>query len=105
MNTIPGFKKIEALSLGIVLPVFLSGYTVLLLLNSEAVFWGRSSNVIYQGYSAFLVSALWFGVSGLLAGHFCLRQYRVLRPARRRAFMWVSSFLVLVGLASAILLI
>ena len=42
MDTIPRFKKIEALSLGIVLPVFLSGYTVLLLLNSEAVFWAVS---------------------------------------------------------------
>lgn len=105
MDTIPRFKKIEALSLGIVLPVLLAGYTVLLLLNSEAVFWGRSSSVIYHGYSAFFVSSLWFGVSGLLAGHFWLRQYRVLRPARRRALMWVSSFLVLVGLASVILLV
>jgi|TARA_R110000851_G_scaffold11529_1_gene40353 hypothetical protein len=105
MDTIPRFKKIEALSLGIVLPVFLSGYTVLLLLNSEAVFWGRGSSVTYQGYSAFLVSALWFGVSGILAGHYWLRHYRVLRPARRRALMWASTFLVLVGLVSAIFLV
>lgn len=105
MDTIPRFKRIEALSLGIVLPVLLSGYTVFLLLNSQAVFWGRSSSVIYHGYDAFLVSALWFGVSGLLAGHFWLRQYRVLSPARRKAFMWVSSVLVLVGLVSAIALV
>ncbi len=105
MDTIPRFKKIEALSLGIVLPVFLSGYTVLLLLNSEAIFWGRGSSVTYHGYSAFFVSSLWFGISGLLAGHFWLRQYRILTPARRRAFMWVSSVLLLVGLASAILLV
>ena len=69
MDTIPRFKKIEALSLGIVLPVFLSGYTVLLLLNSEAVFWGRGSSVTYQGYSAFLgvmvISGVWKQVEGV----------------------------------------
>ncbi|MFB2706064.1 hypothetical protein [Marinobacter shengliensis] len=105
MDTIPRFKKIEVLSLGIVLPVLLSGYTVLLLLNSEAVFWGRSSTVIYQGDSAFFVSLLWFGVSGLLAGHFWLRHLRLLRPSRHRVLMWASLILVLVGLASAISLV
>ena len=105
MDTIPRFKKIEALLLGIVLPVLLSGYTVLLLLKSEAVFWGRSSSVVYQGDSAFFVSLLWFGASGLLAGHFWLRHYRLLRPSRHRLVMWASSLLVLAGLASAIFLV
>ena len=105
MDTIPRFKKVEALSLGIFLPVLLSGYTVLLLLNAEAVFWGRSSSVIYHGYSAYFVSSLWFGVSGLMAGHFWLRHYRLLKPSRHRALMRASLFLVLVGLASAILLV
>lgn len=40
MDKIPRFKKMEVLLLGIVLPVLLSGYTVLLLLSSEAVFGG-----------------------------------------------------------------
>lgn len=105
MDTIPRFKKFEALLLGIVLPVSLSGYTVHLLLKSEAVFWGRSSSVIYEGDSAFFVSLLWFGASGLLAGHFWLRQYRLLRPSRHSIVMWVSSFLVLAGMASAIFLV
>tara|TARA_R110000822_G_scaffold184653_1_gene323944 strand:+ start:296 stop:625 length:330 start_codon:yes stop_codon:yes gene_type:complete len=104
MNRIPLFKKVEALALGITVPVLLIGYTIFLLLTNEAVFWGRSSTAVYHGISAYLVSLLWFGVSGLLVGHFCLRTYHLLRRSSHKVFMWVSAILSSVGLVSAIVL-
>jgi hypothetical protein len=104
MNRIPLFKKVEALALGITVPVLLIGYTIFLLLTNEAVFWGRSSTAVYHGISAYLVSLLWFGVSGLLVGHFCLRTYHLQRRSSHKVFMWVSAILSSVGLVSAIVL-
>lgn len=105
MNNIPRFKKVEVLVLGVVLPVVLISHTVLLLSNADAVFWGRGSNAVYHGSGAYLVSLLWFGVAGLLIGHFCLRTYQIFSPANHRMLMWVSAILVLVGLVSAIVLV
>ncbi|WP_207389364.1 hypothetical protein, partial [Marinobacter halodurans] len=102
---IPRFKKIETLTLGVFLPLVLIGYTMLLLSGAEAVFWGRSSTAVYHGYSAYLVSLLWFGVAGLLIGHFWFRNYRVLTRANHKMLMRVSAILVVVGLVSAIVLV
>lgn len=104
MNRIARFKKVEAFTLGIAVPVVLISYTVMLLLTNEAVFWGRSSTVIYHGFCAYLVSLLWFGAAGLLVGHFYLRTYRLLRQASHKMFMWLSAIFVLVGLVSGIML-
>ena len=42
------YQKVEVAVLGLIAPVLLLTYTILLLLSGEAVFWGRSSTVIYH---------------------------------------------------------
>jgi len=105
MESIPRYKKVEAIFLGIFVPLALVGYTIYLLAQFEAVFWGRSSTVIYHGTEAYFVSSLWFGVSALMLGHFLLRPYRLLAPSRHKIFMWSSAMLVVAGLASAVVLV
>lgn len=104
MNIIPRFKKVEALVFGITAPVLLVGYTTLMLLTNEAVFWGRSSIAVYHGMSAYLVSLLWLGISGLLVGHFFLRTFHLLRRSSHKIYMWLLAILLSVGLVSAIVL-
>ena len=105
MESIPRYKKVEATFLGIFVPLVLAGYTTYLLVQSEAVFWGRSSTVIYHGTAAYFVSLLWFGVSALMLGHFLFRPYRVLAASRHKIFMWLSAMLVVTGLVSAVVLV
>jgi hypothetical protein len=104
MASIPRYKKVEAVFLGLFIPLVLTGYTAYLITHSEAVFWGRSSTAIYHGTEAYFISLLWFGVSALMLGQFLFRPYRMLPPLRHKAFMWVSAVLVVVGLASAVVL-
>lgn len=105
MESIPRYKKVEAIFLGIFVPLALAGYTTYLVVQSEAVFWGRSSTVIYHGSAAYFVSLLWFGVSALMLGYFLFRPYQVLAPSRHKIFMWSSAMLVVAGLASAVVLV
>lgn len=105
MERIPRYKKVEAIFLGIIVPLVLAGYTAYLVAQSEAVFWGRSSTVIYHGMAAYFVSLLWFGVSTLMLGHFLFRPYRVLAISRHKIFILASVMLIVTGLVSAVVLV
>jgi hypothetical protein len=104
MERIPKYKKIEAILLGILIPLVLAGYTTCLAVQSEAVFWARSSAVIYHGTPAYFVSLLWFGVSALMLGHFLFRTYRILKPSSHKTFIWISAMFAVTGLVSAVVL-
>lgn len=105
MNRITRYKQTEATVLGIIAPLALAIYTAHLALNDEAVFWGRSSTVIYHGSEAYFVSLLCFGLSKFMCGYFLLRHYRLLSITVYNVYMWVSAIFMLVGLVSAVVFI
>lgn len=101
----PRFKKVEIIILGAFAPLSLSIYTIYLLLQSKAIFWGRNTSVIYYGVEAYWVSCLWFGLSGLMVGHFLCRSLHFLKPKQQQAFMFGATLLIFMGLAGAIIAI
>lgn len=105
MDRIPRYKKTEAMILGLTIPLVLAIYTAHLALNNEAVFWGRSSTVIYHGSEAYFVSLLWFGLSALMCGHFFLRHFRLLSIEVHKIYMWVSAIFMAIGLVSAVVFV
>ncbi|BBB30011.1 hypothetical protein NEJAP_2062 [Neptunomonas japonica JAMM 1380] len=105
MDRIPRYKQTEAMILGIIVPLALAIYTAHLALNDEAVFWGRSSTVIYHGSEAYFVSLLWFGLSALMCGHFLLRHYRLLSTTTHNIYMWTTAICMVIGLVSAVVFI
>ena len=99
------YQKVEVAVLGLIAPVLLLTYTILLLLSGEAVFWGRNSTIIYHSNDAYFVSLLWFGVAGSMFSHFCLRPLKFLSQASRKLILYISMLLLCTGLLSAIVLV
>jgi len=99
------YQKVEIAVLGLIAPIFLLIYTVLLLLSGEAVFWGRSATIIYHSNEAYFVSLLWFGVSGGMFSYFFLRPLKVFHQTTRKLILYISMFLLCLGLLSAIFLV
>jgi hypothetical protein len=105
MESMPTYKKIEVAIFGVLLPAILAIYTITLLTQGEAVFWGRSSTVLYHGNEAYLISLLWFGVAGFMLGQFFLRPLRLVGAPFCKATIYLSLALVVVGLASSVVLV
>ncbi len=105
MKYLPKYVKIEVVILGVIIPAMIASYTLYLLLQSKAFFWGRSSAIYYQGSDAVFVSLLWFGLSLLLFGHFLARPLRLTSLARYKLLMLVPVMLFATGLVSAIVLV
>ena len=99
------YQKVEVAVLGLIAPVLLLTYTILLLLSGEAVFWGRSATIIYHASDAYFVSLLWFGVSGGMFSHFFLRPLKVLHQVTRKLILYISMGLLCSGLLAAIVLV
>ncbi|MDN3650103.1 hypothetical protein QWZ13_14380 [Reinekea marina] len=105
MKRLPRYAKVEVVVLGIIVPTTIAGYALYFLLQSKAVFWGRSSVVYYQGSDAVFVSLLWIGLSLLFMVHFLARPLRLLSFAQYKLIMWVPVILLATGLVSAIVLV
>jgi hypothetical protein len=99
------YQKVEIVVLGLISPILLLTYTILLLLSGEAVFWGRSATIIYHSNDAYFVSLLWFGVAGSMFSHFLLRPLKVLPQTTRKLILYISMLLLCSGLLSAIVLV
>ena len=105
MDNLPKYKKIEISLFGIIAPLALTLYTLYLLLKNEAVFWGRSSSIIYYGSDAILVSLLWFGVSLMMLSCFFLRPLNFIGYVRHKAVLYFSMALIFIGPISVVVLI
>lgn len=105
MKHLPRYAKVEIGVLGVIVPATIAGYALYLLLQSKAVFWGRSSAIYYQGSDAVFVSLFWFGLSLLFMVHFLARPLRLLSFAQYKLVMWVPVILLATGLVSAIVLV
>ncbi len=99
------YQKVKIAVLGLISPLLLLTYTILLLLSGEAVFWGRSATIIYHSNDAYFVSLLWFGVAGSMFSHFFIRPLKFLPQATRNLFLYISMFLLCSGLLSVIVLV
>jgi len=105
MESMPRYKKIEVAVLGVLVPLALTAYTATLLANGKALFWGRSETIAYQSGAAYFVSLLWFGVSGLMLSQFLLRPMQLGGSKGYKLATALSVALVIVGLASAVVLV
>lgn len=99
------YQKVEIAVFGLIAPLSLLTYTILLLLSGEAVFWGRSATIIYHSNYAYFVSLLWFGVVGCMFSHFFLRPLKLIQYKLRKLILYFSTLLLCSGLLSAIVLV
>ena len=97
-------KKAEITIFGIIPPLCLTIHTALLLLQEEAIFWGRGSTIVYHGREAYFVSLLWFGLSLLLFACFFLKPQQLITPSTYKGIQYLSISLIILGLASVFLL-
>lgn len=105
MDNLPRYKKIEIALFGVIAPMALTAYTVYLLLKYEAVFWVRSTSIIYYGSDAILVSLLWFAISLMMLSCFFLRPLNFIGYVRHKLVLYISVTLISVGLISVVVLI
>jgi hypothetical protein len=105
MNILPKYKKIEVTIFGLVAPILLAAFTFTLLLQHEAVFWGRNLTVIYHGREALFVSLFWFGISSMMFSCFFLRPLELIKRKKLKIILYLSLALIVIGLASVIAMI
>ncbi len=100
------FEKLQMGALGIAIPLIIAivvGY--LLVIESAAVFPGRSQLIWFHGYQAYFVSCLWFGLAVFLFGYNFMRLYYLRRAKKTIYFAYVGITLISVGLLSSILFV
>jgi len=99
------YQKVEIAVFGLITPLFLLIYTIILLFCGKAVFWGRSTTIIYYSSDAYFVSLLWFGVVGCMFSHFFLHPLKLIQYKSHKLTLYISMVLLCAGLLSAIVLI
>jgi hypothetical protein len=96
-------KKLEVLTIGLVLPVSLFLYTFYRLISLEAIFPGRGAGIVtFHGSEAMLISLFWFSFSLFFFAKSFLFNLNMISQRSFKICVYSSGVLWFVGLVSVL---